>query len=253
MNRVMSGEEGWMVVVALLMLLLALPSTGQAHDETKSEVPTLTVTGAGHLAIAPDTAFVTFGMETAGRSLTEAQRRNNVVMKKVTERLLELHISKERIQTSSFTVSPHYKPPPKQSSGAPPVSPEIIGYTVSNRVTVEVSDPQQVAAVIEESLAAGANRFQGLQWALRDEQQAKLDALKQAAAKAREKAAALSEALKMKLLRLVSADEGGQVVRPSLRTARSMMAMDAGGEPPIFSGEMKVEAVVTLVYELAPE
>ncbi|WHZ15031.1 MAG: hypothetical protein OJF52_001872 [Nitrospira sp.] len=242
-----------MVVVALLMLLLAWPSVGQAHDEAKPEVPTLTVTGAGHLAIAPDTAFVTFGMETAGRSLTEAHRRNNVVMKKVTERLLELHISKERIQTSSFTVSPHYKPPPKQSADAPPVSPEIIGYTVSNTVTVEVSDPQQVAAVIEESLAAGANRFQGLQWALRDEQQAKLGALKQAAAKAREKAAALSETLKMKLLRLVSADEGGQVVRPSLRTARSMMAMDVGGEPPIFSGEMKVEAVVTLVYELAPE
>jgi uncharacterized protein YggE len=241
------------VVVALLVVLLMLPSTGQAYDETKSKVPTLTVTGAGQLEIVPDTAFVTFGMETAGKSLAEAERRNNVVMKKVTERLLELHIPKERIQTSSFTVSPHYKPPPKQLSGTPLISPEIIGYTVSNTVTVELSDPQQVAAVIEESLAAGANRFQGLQWALRDEQQAKLEALKQATARAREKAAALSEALKMKLLRLVSADEGGQVVRPSLRTARSMMAMDAGGEPPIFSGEMKVEAVVTLVYELAPE
>jgi hypothetical protein len=31
-----------------------------------------------------------------------------------------------------------------------------------------------------------------------------------------------------------------------------MMAMDAGGgEPPIFGGEMKVEATVTLVYEIA--
>ena len=31
-----------------------------------------------------------------------------------------------------------------------------------------------------------------------------------------------------------------------------MMAMDAGGsEPPILGGEMKVEATVTLVYEIA--
>lgn len=242
-----------MVVVALLMLVLVWPNAGQAHEMTKPEVPTLTVTGTGHLAIAPDTAFVTFGMETVGKSLVEAQQRNTDVMRQVTERLLELHIPKEHIQTSSFTVSPHYKPPPKRSAGVPPGSPEIIGYTVSNTVTVEVSDPQQVAAVIETSLAAGANRFQGVHWALRDEQQAKLDALKQAAAKAREKAAALSGALKMKLLRLVSADEGGPGMRPSLRAARSMAAMDAGGEPPIFSGEMKVEAAVTLVYELAPE
>lgn len=241
-----------MVVVALLMLLLAWPGAAGAHDETKPEVPTLTVTGSGHLAIAPDTAFATFGMETAAKSLAEAQRQNNVVMKKVTERLSELQIPKERIQTSSFTVSPLYKPPPKHSSEARPPTPEIIGYTVSNTVTVELSDPQQVAAVIEETLAAGANRFQGLHWALRDEQQARLGALKLAAAKAREKAAALAETLKMKLLRLISADEGGQVVRPSFRAARSMMATDAG-EPPIFSGEMKVEAAVTLVYEIAPE
>jgi len=31
-----------------------------------------------------------------------------------------------------------------------------------------------------------------------------------------------------------------------------MAAEGGGGEPPIFSGEMKVEATVTLVYEIAP-
>jgi uncharacterized protein YggE len=32
-----------------------------------------------------------------------------------------------------------------------------------------------------------------------------------------------------------------------------MMAMEAGGrEPPISPGEMKVDATVTLVYEIAP-
>jgi uncharacterized protein YggE len=36
------------------------------------------------------------------------------------------------------------------------------------------------------------------------------------------------------------------------RASRSTMAMDSGGgEPPIFSGEMKVEATVTLAYEIA--
>lgn len=243
-----------MVVVTLVMLLLAFPIAAQAHDETKPEMPTLTVTGTGQLAVAPDTVFVTFGMETAGRSLAEAQRQNNLVMSKVMERLRELQVEKERIQTSSFTVSPQYKPPPKRPTDVPPTPPEIIGYMVSNSVTVEVRNTEKVAAVIEESLAAGANHFQGLHWALRDEQQAKLSSLKQAAAKAREKAAALGEALKVKLVRLISANEGSHVVRPVPHASRSMMGMDAGGnEPPIFSGEMKVEATVTLVYEIAGE
>lgn len=241
-----------MVVVALLMILLVSPIPVQAENETKSETPTLTVTGTGNLAIAPDTAFVTFGMETAGKSLAEAQRQNNQVMQKVTERLRELQIEKERIQTSSFTVAPQYKPPPKRPVDAPPVLPEIIGYTVSNSVTVEVRNTEMVTPVIEESLAAGANHFQGLHWALRDEQQARLSALKQAAAKAREKAAALSEVLKVKLVRLLSANEGGHMIRPAPRVSRSMMAMDAGGsEPPIFAGEITVEATVTLAYEIA--
>ena len=243
-----------MVVVALLIVLLAFPAAAQAHDETKPEMPTLTVTGTGQLAVVPDTAFVTFGMETAGKSLAEAQRQNNMVMSKVMERLRELQIEKERIQTSSFRVSPQYKPPPKRPADVPSTPPEIIGYMVSNSVTVEVRNTEKVAAVIEESLAAGANHFQGLGWALRDEQQAKLSALKQAAARAREKATALSEVLKVKLVRLISASEGGHVVRPVSQAPRLMMAMDAGGsEPPIFSGEMKVEATVTVTYEIAHE
>ena len=242
-----------MVVIALLMVLLACPAAANAHEESDTE-PTLTVTGNGQLALAPDTAFVTLGMETAGKSLAEAQKMNYAVMQKVSERLKELQIDKERVQTSSFTVSPQYRPPPKRPADAPPAPPEIIGYVVSNNVTVEVRNLEKVSAVIEESLTAGANHFHGLHWALRDEQQAKLGALKQAAAKAREKAAALSEALKVKLVRLFSATEESRVVHPMPKVSRSMMAMDGGGgEPPIFSGEIKVEATVTLVYEIGQE
>lgn len=252
MNRARPMKQHRNAILALWLMLLGLPSIALAHDDSKPAVPTLTVTGTGNLAIAPDMAYVTFGMQTVGKSLSEAQRQNSSVMQKVIDRLSELHIDKARIQTSSFTVSPQYKPPPKRNGDAPPVTPEIIGYMVSNTMTVELFNPEKVAAVIEQTLAAGANHFQGLQWALKDEQQAKLGAMKLAVAKAREKAATLGESLKLKLVRLISVNEGGQVVRPMAHQSRSMMAMDAGGsEPPIFGGELKVEATVTLVYEIA--
>ncbi len=239
-------------MLALTLMLLGLPSVGTALDDSKQAVPTLTVTGEGHLAIAPDMAYVAFGMQTLGKSLAEAQRQNSHVMQKVIDRLSDLQIDKAHIQTSSFTVSPQYKSPPKRSSDMSPATPEIIGYMVRNQVTVELSNPEKVAIVIEQTLAAGANQFQGLQWALKDEQQAKLGAMKQAVASAREKAVTLSESLKLKLLRVINVNEGGHVVRPLSHSSRSMMAMDAGGgEPPILGGEMKVEATVTLVYEIA--
>ncbi len=252
MRHVMSMSGKRQALLTLWLLLLVFPISVLANDDSKPAVPILTVTGTGNLAIAPDMAYVTFGVQTVAKSLPEAQHHNSHVMQKVIDRLSELHIDQARIQTSSFSVSPQFKLPPKRNGDAPPVTPEIIGYMVSNQVTVEVFNPDKIAAVIEQTLAAGANHFQGVQWALKDEQRAKLGAMKQAVVTAREKAATLSESLKLKLLRLISVSEGGHVARPMSHSSRSMMAMDAGGgEPPIFGGEMKVEATVTLVYEIA--
>lgn len=237
--------------IVWLLMLLGFPVAAQAHDETKPETPTLTISETGTVTHAPDTAFVTFGLDSPSKLLAEAQRRNSAVMSKVMDRLRDLQIDKELIQTSSFTVSPQYRPPPKRAADAQPTAPEIVGYIVSNMVTVEIRALDKVGTVIEEVLKAGANSFHGLHWGLRDEQSVRLGALRQAAAKAREKAAVLSEALHVKLVRVVSVNEGGHVIRPAAPMVR--MAMEGStGEAPISPGELKVEATVTLVYEIAP-
>ena len=240
-----------MPLIAFLVAFLALPSAAWAAGGTKPETPTLTVSATGSLDVAPDTAFVTMGMETAGPTAAEAQRENSAVMQKVMTRVLELKIDKERIQTSAFTVTPRYKPqPPPRSETVPPL-PEIIGFIVSNTMTVEVRDLEKVATVIQAALGAGANHFRGLQWSLRDEQPARLSVLKIAASKAREKSKVLSDALNVKLGRLMTVNEGGHVIRPAPYAARSMGTMEmAGAEPPISSGELKIEATVTLIYEI---
>src|SRR5437773_11134393 len=99
-----------MSFIGFLMALLALPSSAWGADGTKPETPTLTVSGTGSLTVAPDTAFVTVGMETAVKSLSQAQRENSAVMHKVMERLRVLKIDKELIHTSSFSVTSTYLP-----------------------------------------------------------------------------------------------------------------------------------------------
>ena len=239
-----------MGIVWLLVLLFGVPAVTHAHDETKPETATLTVSETGVVPHTPDTAYVTFGMETAGKSLAEAQKKNSTTMGKVLDRLRDLQIEKDRIQTSSFMVSPQYRPPSNRHGDAPPTSPEIIGYVVSNMVTVEIRVLEKVGTVIEEVLKAGANNFQGLHWGLRDEQPVRLGAVKQAAARAREKAVVLSDTLHVKLVRILSVTEGGQVIRPAAPMAR--MALEASAaDVPVSPGELKIEATVTLVYEIA--
>src|SRR5262245_6388012 len=238
-------------LLSFVIALVSVPIAAWSADSTKPEIATVTVVATGSVTATPDTAFVTVGMDTVGKSLADAQRQNSAVIQKVLERLRELKIEKERIQTAAFTVSPQYKSPPKRPPDAPPAPPEIVGYTISNTMTVEVRDVEKVGVVIEEVLSAGANHFHGLRWALRDEQQARLNALKIAAGKAREKASALSEAVNVKLGRLMNVTEGSRVVAPMPRVGRAMAAMEgAGVEVPISSGEMKVEATVTLIYEI---
>jgi len=252
MLRIIVVEKGSRsMLIFWLLILLGYPVAAEAHEEVRSETPTLTVSETGIVPQAPDTAIVTFGLETAGKSLTEAQRRNSAIMSKVMERLRDIQIDKERIQTSSFTVSPQYRPPSSRPTDASPASPEIVGYVVSNMLSVEIRALDRVGTVIEEVLKAGANTFHGLHWGLRSEQSVRLSALKQAADKAREKAAVLSEALGVKLVRVLSVNEGGHVVKPALAMARMAMESSAG-DVPISSGELKVEAAVTLVYEIAP-
>ena len=240
-----------MRTILMLAAVLALPVYAWGAED-KPEPPTLTVSATGTLQLAPDTAVVTLGMETVGKSLVDTQQQNAAAMQKVTERLLQSGIEKERIQTSSFTVAPQYKPQPSRRSGeVVPTEPEIIGYTVSNMMMVEVRDLEKVGKVIDGALSAGANRFHGLHWALRDEHQPRLRALKLAAAKAREKAQALGEALEVKLVRIITANEGGtQVIAPRPFMARAMGAALADTAVPISPGEIKVEASVTLIYEI---
>ena len=242
-------ERSRMLRVLVLLSLLMVPAAVGAHEDVL-EKPAVVVTGRGQIVLAPDTVFVTFGIETAGKSVADVQGQHRLVLNRVVERLRGLQIDNERIQTASYTVSPQYKPPPKRTEGAAG-APEIVGYIISTSMTVEVRKLDKVGSVIEESIAAGANQFQALHWALQDEQQAKLGALKQAAAKAHEKASALSEALRVKLSRLLKATEESHVVRPVPKLARSMMAMEgSGGDMPVFSGEIKVDATVTLIYEI---
>ena len=74
MNHKGQRKKHFTIILALALILLGLPGFARAHDDSKPVVPIMTVTGTGNLAIAPDMAYVTFGIQTGGRTATSCRK-----------------------------------------------------------------------------------------------------------------------------------------------------------------------------------
>jgi len=244
--------------IFVIALVGILSTTGAwAYDE-KVDPSTMNVSASGSIQLAPDTAIVNFSVETAGESFEEVVSENRERMQRVMTALMTLGIPEERIQTTSFDVTPKYAPPPRRRPDEPikPEPPKILGYTARNGLKVEVRDLDKVGAVADRALKSGANHFNGIQWIVRDRHPVYLKALAQAAKKAKEKARTLAQALDVQLVELLTVQEGGaQVPSPRRSFAKASMLMADGAAEssvPMSPGEIKVEAQVSLLYKIGP-
>ncbi len=243
------------LVFGLLVMMSA--TVAWAHEETDAP-STMSASAKGSIQLAPDTAIINFSVETAGESFEQVVDENRDRMQRVMTALSHLGIPEERIQTTSFDVTPKYAPPPRRRPNEPVKyePPRILGYTARNGLKVEVRDLDKVGVVADRALKAGANHFNGIQWIVRDRHPIYLQALAQAAKKAKAKVRMLAQALDVQLVELLTVQEGGShVPAPRRSFAKSSMLMaDAAGESSVAMspGEIKIEAQVSLLYEIGP-
>jgi len=231
-------------VCGLLLGLLAV-SAGWAQEliTDKAAIPSLSVTGSAEIRERPDLASVTLGVENQAREAAAAIAANNTAMNGVVEAIRKAGVPAREIQTSNFSVSPIYRSRPTPEGGE---EQELIGYRVSNLVTVRTEDMGRVGPIIDAGLAAGANRVQGVDFMLKDDLAARSRALQEAAREARTKARALAGALDLELGPVLSVSEGGARVVPF-----AMEAAFARAAPvPIQPGQVSVTATVNLTYRL---
>lgn len=244
--------------ILAIVLIGMLSSSVAWADEGHVDPSTLTVSARGSIQLAPDTAIVNFSVETAGETFEQVVDDNRDRMQRVMSALLGLGIPEERIQTTSFDVTPKYAPPPRRRPNEPikHEPPKILGYTARNGLKVEVRDLDKVGSVADRALKAGANHFNGIQWIIRDRHPVYLQALAQAAKKAKGKARTLAQALDVQLVKLLTVQEGGSHVpapRRSFAKANMLMADGAAeSSVPMSPGEINIEAQVSLLYEIGP-
>ncbi len=124
----------------------------------------------------------------------------------------------------------------------------IVGYQVSNTVSVFIDRLDKVGPVIDALVAAGSNQIDGPNFTIADPKpllaKAREEAVQDAIAKAQTYAAAAG----ISLGAITSISEGGSYTPQPI--GRMMMSMAKAPETPIAAGEESVTADVSITWEI---
>jgi uncharacterized protein len=196
--------------------------------------------GEATVSATPDQAKVQFAVVTQAPTADGASSQNATQVAALLSALRALLGQNADIRTLSYSLNPNYNSP---RDGSQPV---IVGYTASNTVEVTVTDLSTIGKLIDTGIQAGGNRVQGLRFGLKNDQPARQQALKMAAAQAKAHADAMASGLNLKTGAAIAIAEGfsGPIQPAQIGVASSAPTT------PIESGQVDVHATVTLEVEL---
>lgn len=207
--------------------------------------PSITVTGEAIIAVDPDVAQIDIGVTTQARSAPEASSENAERIARVLAEVRKLLGKGDEARTSGYSINPQYR-------STPGGKPEITGYTANNTVRIKTAHLNDVGKLIDAAMQAGANNINRLMFTVKDEDAPRLEALRQATAKARSKADAMAAALGLRVVRIAAVSEGERALQPVYRQAMMARAegLAAAAPTPVEPGTVDVRASVTLSVEV---
>jgi uncharacterized protein YggE len=198
----------------------------------------VTVNGEATVSVAPDTAVIRIGVTSQGKTAREASDANTKKMTAVLAAIKASGIAERDIQTSRLSLQPQYDP-----SKAGPA--RLLGFQVTNQVTVKIRDIDKLPATLDHAIGAGANEMSGIEFVVSEQSKLLDQARDEAIADAHRKAALYAQAAGGKLGHVVAITEEGSNPPP-----RPMAALRAGAIP-VAPGEQTLRASVSVSYELA--
>ena len=224
--------------LACVFVLLAWSAAAQvARPET------VTVSGSGKSTSVPDRVAFSVGVQTVADSVEAAVNQNNERVARVIAILEAAGALEQEIQTSRFSISPQHD----HRQGAPP---RIVGYQVSNTITVRTPRVGEAGRLLQAAIRAGANTASSLHYDLSAPGKAKEEAMRAAVADARAQAAVLAQAAGRALGRVLSISESAHAVPPPMPYARTMAMQTEASEVPVSAGTEETAYSVTVVFEL---
>ncbi len=231
-------------LISMLSLAIAFPifgSSASAENGTSAaSVRVIEVDGTGEARGTPDLATLNLAIETHAATAEEAAGRNGALAEKIIGALKLKLDGKGKISTGGYSLNPEYDQRPGRES-------KIVGYTAQNSITTETGALDLLGALIDAAIAAGANRVNYLNFALKDDSKVRSEAITIATRDAKAQADALAAALGVKLGKVVKATtiEAARPI-PMQRMGLAMAAERVA--TPVEPGEVTVPVTVSLTF-----
>lgn len=230
-----------------LLAVLSCAAAAFAQSPTPAPAPypeTISVSGMGRSKVTPDRFTFTVGVQTMAPTVEQALNENNTKVANVLAALKRAGAADREIRTSSFSIWPQQD----YSQGRVP---RILGYQVSNNITVTRDKIADAGRLLQVAVNAGVNTSSGLQFEVSDPAKGRDQGLRAAFDDAKSKAALLAQAAGRTLGRTVSISEGVQQVPPiPYPMAVRAAAAQVESEVPIATGEQETTYTVSVVFEL---
>jgi len=227
------------------LLLAALASLACAQPAAQpTPRPSIRTTAAATVSAKPDGVVVDVGVVTQASTAQAAAAQNASQLDSALRELKQAAGPAAQIKTISYALDPTYRYP--REGGQP----QITGYTARNVVEVSTDDLAQAGTINDAAMRSGANTIQSLQFTLKNDREAHAQALREATLRARADADAIAAALGVKILGVLSVEEGGvSPPRPIMMQAARMA--DAAAPTPVASGTIDIQATVALTVEIS--
>ena len=202
------------------------------------------VQGHGEIEASPDVAVFSIGVESNSRTVADARENAAKSAERIVATLAKNGVDKRDIQTGSLQVSPRYDY--TQDRGA-----ILLGYTVTNMLTVKVRDLAKISRVVDDAIVAGGDdaRMQGIHFTIDDPTKVRDKAREKAMIEAREKAEQLAKLAGVELGAPLSVEETSFSM-PPVPMPGMMAEAKAMPQTPIEPGMSKISIDVRVRWSI---
>jgi len=206
---------------------------------------TITIDGEGKVTATPDVAVISLGVQSDATTVKAAQSDNSKKMNDIVTAVKAAGVKDADIQTTNYNIYPKYSYDKNTSAS------NIVGYTVSQSVTVKVRNLDSVGGILFKAGELGANQVGGVNFTVDNPESLKVQAREKAIDNARTKANVLFDKLGLKPGRIVSYNESGAGSPIYMRDAYGIGGGPSSAPmPSIETGSLDITVDVSLTFEI---
>src|SRR3990172_6112011 len=107
-------------------------------------------------------AVIRIGVTSPGKTAREASDTNAKQMTAVLAAIKDTGIADRDVQTSRLSLQPQYDP-------NKPGTARLLGFQVTNQVTIRIRDIDKMPAILDRAIAAGANEMSGIEFVVSEQ------------------------------------------------------------------------------------